>query len=221
MIRENKTDRLVASMQQVLSQIAALKREKLYKEAIDEINEVVRTDLGLSPRFVKGVTEHDLLGMFRSGLFDINRAVALAKLLKERADINWAMGEPNNGLIRTVKALTLYLEAFDKAQDQLFGEYYSDIELLAGNLGDHELPPDTRQKLFRYYEAAGKYSKAEDVLFGVLEAAGSDEWLAVGREFYARLASRSDKELAAGNLPREELDEGLAELERFSSNRSR
>lgn len=217
MIRRDQTSILVARMAEALSRIAALKKEQHYQEAIDEINLTVSTELGLSPRFVKGVTDGDLLGMFRSGLISPERTAALAKLLKERADINWAQGERNNGLIRTVKALTLYLEAFDKAQESAFLEYYSDIELLAANLGDHALPDSTRRKLFAYYEGVHKYSKAEDVLFEALEASPAAAWVEAGRQFYERLAAKSDAELTAGNLPREELEESRAELARFES----
>jgi tetratricopeptide (TPR) repeat protein len=215
MIRRDQSSILAQRMTEVLPRIAELKQQERYKEAVDEINETVRTNLGLSPRFVKGVTDQDLLGMVRSGLLPVERAVALAKLLKERADINWAVGQPKNALIRTVKALTLFLEVFDKQQESTYAEYYSDVELLAANLGDYELPAATRQNLFLFYEAAGKYSKAEDLLFETLETAANGGWIETGRQFYPRLAAKSDSELEAGNLPREELQESRTELARF------
>lgn len=217
MIRRDQTSSLVARMTEALPRIAALKQEQRYKDAIDEINKTLHTELGFSPRFVKGITEGDLLGMFRSGLLTSEKAAALAKLIKERADINWAVGEPNNGLIRTVKALTLYLEVFDKVQEDSFREYFSDIDVLVGNLGEHQLPATARSRLFAYYEWAGKYSKAEDLLFETLEDSGDPAWIEAGRGFYTRLAAKSDVELAAGNLPREELDESRAELSQFES----
>ena len=217
MIRKDQTSMLVARMAEVLPRIAALSKEQRYKEAIEEINETARSELGLSARFVKGITDGDLQGMFRSGLITPERAAALAKLLTARADINWAVGEPNNGLVRTVKALTLYLEAFDKLQESALLEYYSDIDKLVANLGDHALPESLRAKLFAYYEAAGKYSKAEDVLFEALEASTDAAWVEAGRRFYERIAAKSDSQLTAGNLPREELEESRAELARFES----
>ena len=217
MIGGNPTSSLIARMAEVLPRLAVLKKEQRYKEAIDEINETVRTELGFSPRFVKGVTDGDLLGMFRSGLLTPEQAAALAKLLKERADINFALGERNNWQIRTVKALTLYIEAFDKTQESAFRGYYSDIDELVANLGDRALPDATRRKLFAYYEVVHKYSKAEDLLFETLEASPSAEWVDAGRQFYERLAAKSDAELTAGNLPREELQESRAELARFES----
>jgi hypothetical protein len=217
MIRKDQTSALVQQMEELLPRLAELKQQQRFQEAIDDINETVRTNLGLAPRFVKGVTDQDLLGMVRSGLINAERAVVLAKLLKERADINWAQGQPNNGLIRTLKALTLYLEVFDKQRDGVFGPYFSDVELLAANAADHSLPGPTRKKLFHFYEASGKYSKAEDILFEALESPGDDEWLGMGREFYDRLTEKSDRELEAGNLPREELEESRSDLARLES----
>jgi hypothetical protein len=217
MIRRDQTGMLVARMAEVLPRIAALNKQQRYQEAIEEINETVRSELGLSARFVKGITDGDLQGMFRSGLITPERSAALAKLLAERADINWALGEPDNGLIRTVKALTLYLEAFDKLQESALLEYYSDIDKLVANLGDYALPQSLRGKLFAYYEAAGKYSKAEDVLFAALEDAPDASWVEAGRRFYERIAEKSDAQLTAGNLPREELEESRGELARFES----
>jgi hypothetical protein len=217
MIRQDQTSILVARMAGALSRIAALKREQRYEDAINEINDTLRIGLGFSSRFVKGLTGPDLVGMFRSGLINVDRLIVLAKLIKERADINWAEHQADNGLIRTVKALTLYLEAFGKAQQSVFAEYFSDIEVLAGNLGDHQLPPADRMKLFHYYEQAGKYSKAEDVLFDGLEDSADPGWVQEGRRFYERLSGKRDEDLAAGNLPREELEESRADLARFDS----
>jgi tetratricopeptide (TPR) repeat protein len=217
MIRKDQTSALVQQMNELLPRLEKFKKQQLYKEAIDDINETVRTNLGLAPRFVKGITGQDLLGMVHSGLISAERTVALAKLLKERADINWAQGQPNNGLIRTVKALALYLEVFDKQKDGIFADYFSDVELLAANAADHPLPGETRKKLFCFYEARGQYSKAEDILFEALEASGEGEWLVMGRQFYDRLAQKNDQELEAGNLPREELEESRTDLARLEA----
>ena len=217
MLRRDQSSILEKRMADVLPRIAELKKQQRYQEAIDEINETVRTNLGLAPRFVKGVTDQDLLGMVRSGLITTERTVALAKLLKERADINWAVGQPRNGLIRTVKSLMLYLEVFDKKQDSIFADYYSDVEALAANLGEYELPAATRETLFRFYEATGRYSKAEDLLFEALETPDKGTWVEAGRQFYQRLAAKSDTELEAGNLPRAELEESRAELASYES----
>ncbi|MDQ3460312.1 MAG: DUF6483 family protein, partial [Deinococcota bacterium] len=55
---------------------------------------------------------------------------------------------------------------------------------------------------------------AEDVLFSLLEAAPDELLLEQGRSFYRTLLSLDDDSLEAGGLPRDEVEEGLGELER-------
>jgi len=58
----------------------------------------------------------------------------------------------------------------------------------------------------------GRYAKAENALYAILDshAGFADE----GRRFYERLLTKSDEQLAAGNLPREEVLEGMSNLHR-------
>ena len=66
--------------------------------------------------------------------------------------------------------------------------------------------------MMAYYEQQGAYAAAEDVLFDMLEDDDSDAARATGREFYSRMLSLTDDELEAGELPRDEVTEGLARL---------
>jgi hypothetical protein len=216
MIRLNEASLLAAEISRVLARIASFKKDGLLKEAIDEIGNAERTHLGLSPRFVKEVSEQDLLSLYQSGLITTNKAVALAKLLKERAEINRIENQPNHERIRRVKALTLYLEAFDRREETIFGDYFGDIDELAAALNDQPLPPPACMKLFRYYAATGKYAKAEDQLFEALESEPQPDWIDEGRRFYQELSGKSDDELRTGNLQRDELEEGLAGLRQFT-----
>jgi len=90
----------------------------------------------------------------------------------------------------------------------------NDIQELLNKLGEYELPIEIQEKLFSYYENVGKYDKAEDVLFDVLDThSANGEMIERGRAFYTRLQARSDVELLMGNLSRTEVAEGSAQLE--------
>ncbi|HEY4389095.1 MAG TPA: DUF6483 family protein, partial [Ktedonobacteraceae bacterium] len=83
-------------------------------------------------------------------------------------------------------------------------------------LADYELPASTQTLLFRYYEYSGQYARAEDTLFGLLETAPvSQDLYAQGLAFYQRLQQKSSQDLVAGNFSREEVEEGLSELQQF------
>lgn len=61
----------------------------------------------------------------------------------------------------------------------------------------------------------GESEEPEDALFAILEAEPNEpKLLDFGIAFYQRLESQSDASLSAGNLPRNEVNAGLAELKR-------
>jgi len=67
--------------------------------------------------------------------------------------------------------------------------------------------------LMRQYEQQGAFAKAEDALFDLLDAEpGNTKAVDLGIAFYERLRGENDMALANGNLPRQELEAGLAEL---------
>lgn len=68
--------------------------------------------------------------------------------------------------------------------------------------------------LISYNEELGEFADAEDGLWKAVEVAGNDpQILRRGLEFYEKLRKQSDARLEAGNLPREEVDEGYAEIQ--------
>jgi hypothetical protein len=66
------------------------------------------------------------------------------------------------------------------------------------------------EKLFAYYEQAGKYDEAEDVVFDLV--ATNTEYRSLAVSFFERLLKKSDEELQAGGLTREEVHESLAAM---------
>jgi len=76
-------------------------------------------------------------------------------------------------------------------------------------------------RLLPYYERAGRYADAEDVLYELLtetrtlDAGEFETGADVGAAFYGRLLARADAELGAGGLPREEVEEGRHTLEQM------
>ncbi len=64
-----------------------------------------------------------------------------------------------------------------------------------------------------YAEMAGRFDDAEDSFFKVLDLAGDNpDVLNRGMKFYDALLTRTDEELEAGGLPREEVEDSRREL---------
>lgn len=68
--------------------------------------------------------------------------------------------------------------------------------------------------LISYHEKVGHFAEAEDCLWKALDVAGNDvQILRRGLGFYETLRKQADARLEAGNLPREEVEEGYEELQ--------
>lgn len=67
--------------------------------------------------------------------------------------------------------------------------------------------------LISYYERMGRYADAEDCLWKAVEVAGNEpQILRRGQMFYETCRKQADNRLQAGNLPRPEVEDGLADL---------
>ncbi len=75
-----------------------------------------------------------------------------------------------------------------------------------------------QMNLLGFAEACGRYAQGEDALFKVLRIVGPDpRVLARGKAFYDGLKKLDDAKLEAGNLPRDEVEESYAQLQRFAA----
>jgi|GEM_PF-1556383 len=75
-----------------------------------------------------------------------------------------------------------------------------------------------QMNLLGFAEMCGRFSQGEDALFKVLRIVGPDpRVLARGKAFYEGLRKLDDAKLEAGNLPRDEVDESYAQLQRFAA----
>jgi hypothetical protein len=94
-----------------------------------------------------------------------------------------------------------------------FPDFVPRVEMFAAALRDSPLPLKTQALLMQHYERSGEFAKAEDALFAMLEAEpGNAGLVEFGISFYERLQRQSHAVLAAGNLPRPEIEAGVAEL---------
>jgi hypothetical protein len=112
-----------------------------------------------------------------------------------------------------IKALNMIASAMrqeDRLATALNKQYVDEIVEAAAGM---ELPEESRLLLFAYYELAGRYGKAEDMLYDLLKSTGDrSDIVESGREFYQRLLRLDDKTLREGNLPRNEVMEGYNKL---------
>ena len=113
-----------------------------------------------------------------------------------------------------LKGLHLLLDTFGRNEITERPDFVPAVEAFLTGLRDAPLPVKTNAMLMRHYERTGEFAKAEDALFGMVDAGPDDiELLDFGRLLYQRLLGLGDDTLMAGNLPRAEVEAGLAELD--------
>jgi hypothetical protein len=215
MINKDYILRIAEQTGRSLAIILGLRKYNQHEEALIYIDDTLLRTVGLTSRFINSLSDEMLVTTISPiGVLNIEACLWIAALLKAEGDIyEEDLGKSNESYYRYQKSLYLFLTAVLQEHIPTDTDLYKDIEQLLQKLDDYELPPALKSKLFAYYELSGQYARAEDTLFDLLETGNNRELIASGRAFYTRLLAKSDADLQAGNLAREEVDEGLAQLE--------
>lgn len=143
------------------------------------------------------------------------KAFMLATLLKTNGDLLASQGKLQESRRYYLKGLHLLLETFGRNEITEHPGFVPAVEAFLTGLRDAPLPLETGVMLMRHYEQAGEFAQAEDTLFDLLEAEPANAALLdFGTAFYRRLLGLSNDALAAGNLPRAEVEAGLAEVDK-------
>lgn len=221
--------RMFEEMSRAIAQIVYQREIKDYQASHDLIDEQFKQTLGMGSGFIHSLSDETLLSMLMTlGTLNVEKCWLIALLLKAEGDLYTSEQDENKSFYSYLKACNLFLEALYNQNQNRDIEKIAEIEELLRKLEDYELPLRTRQLLFWYFEYTGRYDKAEDMLFDILETEQDealegvegieslDEMRAKGKAFYAHLLSKNDSALESGNFSRAEIRDGLARLHRRS-----
>ena len=216
MINKDYILRMAERVGRYLAIILRLRQANRREEALIYIDELFLQAVGMTSSFINSVTEEMLLHMLSPlGKLDLNKCLWVAALLKAEGEIYEDQGNEKESYYRYLKSLRLFLEAQLHERTLSTSDFSAETEEVLQKLKEYELPDTIKGKLFSYYELTGRYAKAEDTLFELLETEHANrETLQQGIAFYQRLQVKSDSDLTAGNLSRDEVKEGLVELRR-------
>ena len=210
--------RMIQQLSRVLIQILHLREIKDYEGALTYIDDVFKQALGFSSDLINSVPDETLLAMLTSfDVLDVEKCFLVARLLKAEGDIYVDQGNSDTSYYRYSRSLYLFFAILFSDNSINDPDIFVEIEGLLDKLEDYELPVGIKSQLFQYYERTGRYSRAEDVLFELLEVDDEEPELESnlvkqGIAFYERLLRKKDTELVAGNFSWEEAREGLAQL---------
>jgi Family of unknown function (DUF6483) len=218
MIRRDYILRMIEKIVQVLMGIREKMSEHNEVEAEQMLDQVFRELVGLGPLEVSRLSEMELLALLmKDDPTQVLRekSLLLVALLEEAARLRAAQGHTAESQACRIKALDLLLSIQLQDVDLELPAFVPRIGAMHDELSEAglQLPLRTLAALWRHYERTGAYARAEDVLFTLLEDEPDNPALrSEARAFYERLLRQSDASLEAGNLPRKEVEAGLAEL---------
>lgn len=205
--------RMIHVLAQALARVLAHRETKHYDDAYDVIRQTSRQFLGMDSALLNSLSHAEFIRLLDLGdRFDVEKCVVAAELLRMTGELEELEGKHEESYEASVKSLNLFLELLFRETGAMPQEFFDKVDLLVGSLSAYDLPLGLRQKLFRYYDLAGRYALAEDVLFDIMDA--DPGIVGEGVRFYQRLRGKSDEDLNRGNLPRQEVEAGLQELTR-------
>jgi hypothetical protein len=213
---------MIEEMGRALAEIRALRQGGRAEAARELVDEECKKFAEMGVAGIVKLSETELLARVSAGQFAQTvhlRTLAVVSLLCEAAEIS-SDDKPEEAREIYLKALHLLLDVLALDDPAGFPEFVPRVEAIVTALQDKPLPMQTQALLMRHYESTGQFGKAEDALYAMVEATNAEpEVVEFGRAFYGRALRRSDAALAAGNLPRNEAEAGLAELARIGSPR--
>ena len=209
--------RQVTQFAKALAKILGLTNQNQHEEAHQEIGQAVKGLSGFSTGEICARSDTEIIQMLEiqaSGVDLRDRLAFLSALLHAEASVCSAQGREDDATMRSLRALQFMLWTHERNDSKDIPSYAPGIVGLFEELADYVLPERTYAALIGYFERAGLYSKAEDILFDWIHSDEEPAAAAIeaGNAFYNRMLEKSDAELEAGGLPRGEVKFGMSEL---------
>jgi hypothetical protein len=215
MVNKDYILRIAERLGRELSILMGLRQRNQNEDALITIDELLLNTTGLTSRFINSLSEETLLNTLSPlGLLNVNITLWIAALLKAEGEIYEDLQQESEVYYRFVKSLHLYLALLLQEPGMKDTDASEQVQTLLTKLAVYNLPISTQKLLFAYYEYSGRYAKAEDILFDLLETTPADQPLRdLGLAFYERLQHKSVQDLGIGNFSLEEVEEGLKTLQ--------
>lgn len=214
MFERDYIKRLIQQFAEVVARILLYKSKKDWQQVQMIIDVSAKQLLGLNPDLIENMDSEELIGLFTiKAETDYEKCLIMAVLQYEQAIVNINTNKSGNDIFSAfLKSFILFKSAFRnselKTKNELKRAFKCCENLLLFAIDDKIL-----FEIFSFYKSEMEFAKAEDVLFMLLEN-NRNEGKETALKFYNDLLKFDDAELKKGNLPRDEVLEGLKKAER-------
>ena len=210
--------RIAERFGRALAIILRLRKSNQFEESLIYIDDVFLQTTGFTASFVNSASEEMLLQLISPlGILNVQKCAWIALLLKEEGDIYVDMGNEDESYFRYLKSLHFFLEVAKHADEARDIDVASAIEYDLQELEAFDLPQETYSRLFGYFDAAGQYTRASDMLNEAVNKAEGPvdpKIIEQGKAFYKRLRGRNDEDLRMNGFSKREVEEELEKLEK-------
>jgi hypothetical protein len=209
--------KMIEQFSDVLAKVMGLKSADKIEETQQVLNEALHHFTGLSESTIESLSYRDLINLV-SGVKEINpeKCFILAELLKEKADVYASLDDMDKSFNLYLKSFNIYVEVMLSNNSSYMGPNHRTIDQIINIIKQFQVPYGTQKLLFHYHERIMKYDKAEDILFELLDqGTHRNIILSEGTAFYERLSKKGLEELEKGNLPIDEVLEGMEKIQGF------
>lgn len=185
------------------------------EEAKEKVNKQLKALVGLDMATVDVFSFDSIQGLISKEIqYNAEKYIAFGSLMMLRGLISSKENNERAEIQYYEKSLEGFYKAYTE-DDEINPIYLMDACDVAGELSNYELSIDLDKKILKIYELANNFDKAEDTLFYMLRKTNNDGSIILeGMRFYNRLKELEHDKLEAGNLPIEEVEDGISELER-------
>ncbi|MGQ8875065.1 DUF6483 family protein [Paenibacillus sp. TSA_86.1] len=234
MFRKDYLLRMVEDMTEAIGKAFTLKQQRKHAEALSELDELMRRQFGMNLSLLNSLPAEDVIEMFRfRGVIEVDNLQQAARLIEEEAyiyqekarvegmDDQEKMEAEDAALMRLMRALHFYLYALNHGANPQLLQAPERIDGVMEQIEGYELPARTEKQLALYREQQGRYDAAENGWYRLLHLGAEYpvQYEQDAKAFYQRLTEFTDEQLEQGGLPRDEVNEGLAQIKAMETKR--
>lgn len=208
---------LIEQISMVIADIIGLKKSKKFEEVQKLVDVNLKKFLGLNENTIHKLSYKDLMNIISvNSEYDVSKCIILAELLDQEGDVYEAQGESAKSYDMYIKSMNIFIEVLLLEKGKLLQQYICRVDEIEEKIRKYEIPYESKRLLFKFYETVGRFGKAEDMLFEMLDwGVRKKDTYEAGIAFYENLVKKSEAELMEGNFSLHEVEEGMNKLKQY------